>query len=60
LAHVIVSAPDGSGRLTLSGGAGFAWYPAWSPDGSQLAFSSNRGNVNAGTDIWIVNANGSG
>lgn len=32
-------------------------HPAWSPDGSQLAFSSQRGGVD---DIYIMDADGSG
>lgn len=31
-------------------------YPAWSPDGSRIVFSSNR---NGTTKLWIMNADGS-
>ncbi|MFH1741895.1 MAG: right-handed parallel beta-helix repeat-containing protein, partial [bacterium] len=31
-------------------------YPRWSPDGSQIAFVSERG---GNTDIWLMNADGS-
>jgi Tol biopolymer transport system component len=32
------------------------WGPAWSPDGSKIAFTSND---DSGTNIWLMNADGS-
>jgi Tol biopolymer transport system component len=32
------------------------WDPAWSPDGSKIAFTSND---DSGTNIWLMNADGS-
>jgi CSLREA domain-containing protein len=50
----IVSA-DGSGQMRITQDA--AYDPAWSPDGSQIAFSSNR---DGNHEIYVVNADGSG
>ena len=33
------------------------WYPAWRPDGSQIAFASSRNGTN---DIWVKGVGGSG
>ena len=57
-ADIYVMKADGSGvtRLTNTGTA-VEQQPAWSPDGSKIAFVSNR----AGNDeIYAMNANGSG
>jgi len=45
---------DGSVEAPLPNGAGGSW-PAWSPDGSRIAFSSVRRD-----GIWVMNADGSG
>ena len=63
--------PDGTGvtRLTFNDN-GIDYHAAWSPDGSKIAFSTNRSanpfNVSDPTcydqalEIWVMNANGSG
>ena len=53
-AEIYVMNLDGSGktRLTTAGGAD----PAWSPDGSKIAFSTNR---DGNAEIYVMNADGS-
>jgi Tol biopolymer transport system component len=48
---------DGTGLLRLTTAAGVDTDPAWSPDGAQIAFASDRG---GDLDIWVMNADGSG
>ena len=47
-------APRPPTRLTINSAADRG--PSWSPDGTRLAFSSDRGGT---MDIWIMNADGS-
>ncbi len=53
-------APDGSALKNLSNDPGQDSQPAWSPDGSQIAFTSNRENGSQdGQFIYVMNADGS-
>ena len=48
---------DGSGRHRLTNDPSIDWNPAWSPDGKQIVFRSDRSPD--GTELWKMDANGS-
>jgi dipeptidyl aminopeptidase/acylaminoacyl peptidase len=54
--------PDGSNRtqLTTPTGSEVDGFPAWSPDGSKIAFRHYRCNPGCGIDLHIMDANGAG
>jgi dipeptidyl aminopeptidase/acylaminoacyl peptidase len=45
-----VSPTAGGPAINVSGGVGNSWGPAWSPDGAQLAFVSDR---DGGARLWL-------
>jgi Tol biopolymer transport system component len=67
---IYVSAPDGSDARRLTDGANDGW-PAWSPDGTRIAFSSSSDpdasrcsrdaewNLICRTDLYVMRADGS-
>ena len=66
---VFTMRPDGSDVLKLTDSVGFSGDPAFSPDGSMLAFDANRGlssgdpgwpAANPDLSIFVINANGTG
>jgi Tol biopolymer transport system component len=61
--EVWVVRPDGGGlkELTKPVHLDLSVGPVWSPDSSQLVFSSYHPEINGGqTDLWIIHADGSG
>ena len=51
-----VANADGSGRIRITDGQSYDTHPAWSPDGTRLAFTRLSEN---GSAIYVVNADGS-
>lgn len=58
--HIYVIAPDGTSEVSLNDEADLATYsgPTWSPDGTQIAFASDRSG-NANYNIYVMNVDGS-
>jgi len=52
--------PDGALSYLGPGGSGFATQPSWSPDGRQLAFVGDPSGGDYLSDIYTMNADGSG
>ena len=50
--------PDGSHAVNLTRNPAFDGWPAWSPDGSRIAFASNRVDP-AVWQIYLMDADGS-
>ncbi|MFL5926808.1 MAG: hypothetical protein ACJ77E_07725 [Gaiellaceae bacterium] len=58
---VVVQHPDGTGRTSLTGDVGDASNPVWSPDGTEVAFATNRETNGTGpAEIYVVSADGTG
>lgn len=53
--EIFVMEADGGGETQLTEAEGFDCLPAWSPDGSTIAFHRCGGD---GCEIWVMNADG--
>jgi len=58
---------DGKGRAQLTTNLADDWWPTWSPDGTWIAFESNRNFTPGDTlpphsqlDLYVINVNGTG
>jgi Tol biopolymer transport system component len=60
--RIVVMNADGSGQQQLTSGSGVDQDPIWSPDGSMIAFKSNRAGAAEppGDHVWVMQADGSG
>ena len=63
--EIYVMNADGSGQTRLTNDSRDDQYPAWSPDGRQIAFMSDQGYYQWGYyysnwEIYVMNADGSG
>jgi tol-pal system beta propeller repeat protein TolB len=56
-AEIFTVVPDVGVEVNLTQNDGWDGYPAWSPDGSQIAFGRNEG---AQFNLMVMNADGSG
>jgi TolB protein len=56
---IFVMNPDGTGITNLSNNPAFEAEPAWSQDGSKIAFVSSRDYLSSNTEIYVMNADGS-
>jgi Tol biopolymer transport system component len=57
--EIYVMNADGSGQTRLTDNDAFDAYPAWSPDGTKIAFVSDR-ERNGHFEIYVMNADGTG
>src|SRR4051794_38183664 len=56
-----VANPDGTGEVNLTNNPASDRFPAWSPDGTKIAFVSDRElyPYDQYPDVWIMDADGS-
>jgi Tol biopolymer transport system component len=62
--HIYIMNADGTNPVAVTSdgplpNANFHRYPTWSPDGTKLAFISDRDGPRK-SEIWVINVNGSG
>ncbi|MDP7551421.1 MAG: hypothetical protein QF896_09580, partial [Acidimicrobiales bacterium] len=57
--EVFVMNADGTGVTQLTDNDGRDGFPVWSPNGKQIAFSSNRDGDRGDREVFVMNADGS-
>src|SRR5437899_2073196 len=58
--EIYVMNADGTGVTRLTNSVGYDQDPAWSPDGTQIAFASTRDDGPPFYEIYLMNADGTG
>ena len=56
--RLMIVNPDGSGRKQLTSGHTSDVNPAWSPDGTKIAFGRGNSDSDIGEDIWTIGSDG--
>ncbi len=56
--EVYVMNPDGTGETNLTNNSAIDMTPEWSPDGTRIAFASDRDGFPVLLDIFVMNADG--
>ncbi|HYN71319.1 MAG TPA: hypothetical protein VES60_02370 [Nakamurella sp.] len=61
-AQILTVQSDGTGLVPITDGTAYDQDPSISPDGTQIAFKSNRNNAagTSDTQIWVINTDGTG
>ena len=57
--EIYVMEPDGSNPTNLTNSAFFDSSPAWSPDGTRIAFTSGRDTSDTRAQLYVMDADGS-
>ncbi len=58
--EIFIASVDGSNETNISNHAAFDGWPVFSPDGTRVAFASNRSGPALTGQIWLMNTDGSG